>query len=123
MDDRKVYTEAEQDEILERAKVVGIHKAAQEYGLTWQMVTSWSRKRKAAAEALNAPKSQDAKPEKLGKSGKPDKADKSDKSKADGKASPASNSKLELENAILRERVGTLAQQVERLKKAITELI
>ncbi len=120
MDEKKVYTEAEQDEILERAKVVGIHKAAHEYGLTWQMVTSWSRKRKAAAEALNAPKSQDAKFE---KTGKPDKADKPDKSKADGKVSSASNSQLELENAILRERAGTLAQQVERLKKAITELI
>ena len=118
MKNKQTYSEEQKQEILARADKIGIHKAAKEFGLTWQMVTSWNKQRNAGISLAQ---------DKVKSTYESKRATSRSSVNSDNVESESpiatNNSRLELENAVLKERAAALALQVERLKKAVTELI
>ena len=104
--ERKMENTQEQiNKILADAEVNGVHAAAKKAGVAWQTVLRWARK----AGKQIPPK---AKKKKEFKQGKP----------FSTSATNTNLSPLELENAILRERVTFLEEKVQKLQKAVAEL-
>ena len=141
----KDFTKEQKAEIIKRAEEVGINKAAEEFGSSWQAVAAMQREARAAGILPSkSPKSK-------GKLGNKPQAQKLAKS-AQGEAEQVSKepvasigetavidtdeavksilknnntrkyTPLEIENAILREKVESLSQQVEKLRLAVSQL-
>lgn len=126
----KDFTENERAVILARAKEVGIIAAADEFGTSWQAVAAWQRaERKESGEP--APQ-KEVKAKARGRRGtkgqlKGRKAVKADKSNAVSVATTKKpmnlkGTSLEFENALLREKINSLTEKVERLRAAVAQL-
>lgn len=103
------------DRILADAEVNGIHAAAKAAGVPWQTVSSWARK----AGRPIVPK-QTRKPAEKAK----EKSSPRNSAQPSGAEKPeAGRSPLEIENAVLRERVVKLEAKIQKLQNAINELM
>ena len=110
--DRKMeYTQEQIRQVLAQAASDGVHAAAKSAGVPWQTVLRWARA--AGTQLPSGP----AKPtgKKAKKTGQPAK---NNKFSAGPDLSP-----LEIENAMLRERVASLESKIEKMKKAIADLM
>lgn len=112
----KQKTEYSQEQIaamLERAEKIGIHAAANEYGIAWQTLTRM--KQKAESGDLSAGTKKDIKKPKQ----------KSSNAQSKKKASDVEKSKSELlvENAMLKERITKLEEKIKTFQKATKDLI
>ncbi len=109
------YTQERIDMILADAEANGIHAAAKAADIPWQTILSWARKTGRQITPKQVKKSA---VRKAGKTAAP--------AKAASPANPASKdnrSPLEIENAVLRERIAKLEAKIQKLQSAITELM
>lgn len=143
------YTEEEINQAIELAKEIGIHKAAKELGLPWQVVMSAAKKAgveiapkndagKNEAEKNDAEKNAvEEKPVEKPKRGRKKKAVyevvptpaaeepaiEPIKDKKEEKAGVVAASEIEIENAVLRKENEQLKAKIEKLQKALADLI
>ena len=122
------FTKKEKEDILERARKFGFREVAAEVGTNWQTLAYWNKHQRLtgsvptdtnvkpaakpkvkAAAAAHAPKTE-----------KPAAASTSATSTKPAKT--ANSEALEIENAILKEKLAILTQQVEKLRAAVGSL-
>ena len=127
----KDFTASERAMIIARAEEVGKFKAADEFGTSWQAIAAWMKK-----EGKNNGEAPVVKAKKTKKSAGKKKIKKvtQKKVKAAQEVSAAPEVKKgaqekkhkalppEFENFILKEKVASLTEQIEKLKAAIAEL-
>ena len=107
---KTTYTEEQINQAIERAKEIGIHAAGQELGIPWQAVQGFCKKAGVMDEASKKP----AKKTKKAASTAP-------ASKPAEKTEPATD--LAIENAVLRKENEQLKAKIEKLQKALADLI
>ncbi len=127
----EVYSQDRIDVILADAENIGIHAAGRKYEIPWQTIISWKKKKAKAADAPKQEKVADRKGKKA--SGRKSAGEKNPgrKKAAEMKATAAAEDEdaakeadpLEIENAMLRERVASLESKIEKMKKAIADLM
>ena len=111
------FTEKEKLFILARVKKLGIKKVAQKTGVSEDIIKEW---RKAMKKAPAFAPAEDQQPEEpVTKILKQEKNEAVSTSKMKDIDAPTS---LEIENAILKEKISELTKQVERLRSAVKEL-
>ena len=109
------YTREQIDTILADAEIKGIHAAARSAGVPWQTVCSWAKK----SGRQITPKAEAADKKRTGSAAGVKKTEQSPPETV-----PESDlSPLEIENAVLRERIRKLENKIQKLKKAIAELM
>ena len=122
---KTTYTEEQINQAIERAKEIGIHAAGQELGIPWQAVQGFCKKagvmdeaskkpakktKKAAATSAAAPAAPAAPAASTAPASKPAE-----------KTEPATD--LAIENAVLRKENEQLKAKIEKLQKALAELM
>ena len=135
---RSGYTKEQEAQMIARAEEIGVRAAAAEYGVNWQVVAGMKRRAKnggkdAAEEKkpAKAPKTEAAAPktaaapEKTAAGEAAPKAAGTPAETATATETAASGNieALKVENAILREKIEKMEAQVEKLRKALQELI
>ncbi len=131
---RSGYTKEQEAQMIARAEEIGVRAAAAEYGVNWQVVAGMKRRAKnggkeAAEEKkpAKAPKAPEtaAAPEKTTAGEAAPKAAGTPAETATATETAASGNieALKVENAILREKIEKMEAQVEKLRKALQELI
>ena len=118
----KDFTREQKLKIVEYAAKVGINKAAEDYGTTWQAVVAMQKKLKTESilfhNKLDTNKAEDTNAE----SPTPAVEEKKLATKQSVNNSVKEYSPLEIENAILREKIIALTEQVEKLRSAVSHL-
>ncbi len=135
---RSGYTKEQEAQIIARAEEIGVRAAAAEYGVNWQVVAGMKRRArnggKEAAEEkkpAKAPKTEAAAPETAAAPEKTTAGEAAPKAAgtpaetatATETAASGNIEALKVENAILREKIEKMEAQVEKLRKALQELI
>lgn len=135
---RSGYTKEQEAQIIARAEEIGVRAAAAEYGVNWQVVAGMKRRAKnggkeAAEEKkpAKAPKTEAAAPETAAAPEKTTAGEAAPKAAgtpaetatATETAASGNIEALKVENAILREKIEKMEAQVEKLRKALQELI
>ena len=135
---RSGYTKEQEAQMIARAEEIGVRAAAAEYGVNWQVVAGMKRRArnggKEAAEEkkpAKAPKTEAAAPETAAAPEKTTAGEAAPKAAgtpaetatATETAAPGDIEALKFENAILREKIEKMEAQVEKLRKALQELI
>ena len=135
---RSGYTKEQEAQMIARAEEIGVRAAAAEYGVNWQVVAGMKRRAKnggkeAAEEKkpAKAPKTEAAAPEMAAAPEKTTAGEAAPKAAgtpaetatATETAAPGDIEALKVENAILREKIEKMEAQVEKLRKALQELI
>ena len=139
MAEKKDYSEEQTQEALNRAAEIGIHKTGAEMNIPWQTIQGWARKAGKLTEVSKQPgKKTKAGRKAAAKDGKTDEGAGTDASRVGKEQTEAAGaeasaeaggltdenaSPLEVENAVLREQVAALTEQVARLKRALQELL
>jgi hypothetical protein len=135
---RSGYTKEQEAQMIARAEEIGVRAAAAEYGVNWQVVAGMKRRAKnggkeAAEEKkpAKAPKTEAAAPETAAAPEKTTAGEAAPKAAgtpaetatATETAASGNIEALKVENAILREKIEKMEAQVEKLRKALQELI
>jgi hypothetical protein len=135
---RSGYTKEQEAQMIARAEEIGVRAAAAEYGVNWQVVAGMKRRAKnggkeAAEEKkpVKAPKTEAAAPETAAAPEKTTAGEAAPKAAgtpaetatATETAASGNIEALKVENAILREKIEKMEAQVEKLRKALQELI
>ena len=136
---RSGYTKEQEAQMIARAEEIGVRAAAAEYGVNWQVVAGMKRRAKnggkeAAEEKkpAKAPKTEAAAPKTAGETAQATAAEEAARETAGTSAETATATEtaaqgdieaLKVENAILREKIEKMEAQVEKLRKALQELI
>ena len=135
---RSGYTKEQEAQMIARAEEIGVRAAAAEYGVNWQVVAGMKRRAKnggkeAAEEKkpAKAPKTEAAAPETAAAPEKTAAGEAAPKAAgtpaetatATETAASGNIEALKVENAILREKIEKMEAQVEKLRKALQELI
>lgn len=135
---RSGYTKEQEAQMIARAEEIGVRAAAAEYGVNWQVVAGMKRRAKnggkeAAEEKkpAKAPKTEAAAPEMAAAPEKTTAGEAAPKAAgtpaetatATETAASGNIEALKVENAILREKIEKMEAQVEKLRKALQELI
>lgn len=135
---RSGYTKEQEAQMIARAEEIGVRAAAAEYGVNWQVVAGMKRRArnggKEAAEEkkpAKAPKTEAAAPETAAAPEKTTAGEAAPKAAgtpaetatATETAASGNIEALKVENAILREKIEKMEAQVEKLRKALQELI
>lgn len=135
---RSGYTKEQEAQMIARAEEIGVRAAAAEYGVNWQVVAGMKRRAKnggkeAAEEKkpAKAPKTEAAAPETAAAPEKTTAGEAAPKTAgtpaetatATETAASGNIEALKVENAILREKIEKMEAQVEKLRKALQELI
>ena len=136
---RSGYTKEQEAQMIARAEEIGVRAAAAEYGVNWQVVAGMKRRAKnggkeAAEEKKPAkvPKTEAAAPKTAGETAQATAAEEAaretagtpaETATATETAAPGDIEALKVENAILREKIEKMEAQVEKLRKALQELI
>ncbi len=135
---RSGYTKEQEAQMIARAEEIGVRAAAAEYGVTWQVVAGMKRRAKnggkeAAEEKkpAKAPKTEAAAPKTAATPEKTAAGENAataadtaaETATATETAAPGDIEALKVENAILREKIEKMEAQVEKLRKALQELI
>lgn len=135
---RSGYTKEQEAQMIARAEEIGVRAAAAEYGVNWQVVAGMKRRAKnggkeAAEEKkpAKAPKTEVAAPETAAAPEKTTAGEAAPKAAgtpaetatATETAASGNIEALKVENAILREKIEKMEAQVEKLRKALQELI
>ena len=136
---RSGYTKEQEAQMIARAEEIGVRAAAAEYGVNWQVVAGMKRRAKnggkeAAEEKkpAKAPKTEAAAPKTAGETAQATAAEEAaretagtpaETATATETAAPGDIEALKVENAILREKIEKMEAQVEKLRKALQELI
>jgi hypothetical protein len=128
---KTTYTEEQRAVMLRRAEEVGVRTAAEEFGVTWQVIAQMKRraaeeanpeKKKASEKKRAEKKARKASEKKAGE--KAESVKKKEKQEAVMTTAPERpTTELEIENAFLREQVAELTEKVEKLKKALADLL
>ena len=127
----KDFTREQKIEIVKRSAEVGIHKAASDYGTSWQAITAMQRKLRTEGILFHQPLNIDTGTQTEHKDAIS--AVNSVNITPGARAEAGSNtqvkaigvkeySPLEIENAILREKITALTAQVEKLRSAVSHL-
>lgn len=135
---RSGYTKEQEAQMIARAEEIGVRAAAAEYGVNWQVVAGMKRRAKnggkeAAEEKkpAKAPKTEAAAPKTAvapektaaGENAATAVDTPAETATATETAAPGDIEALKVENAILREKIEKMEAQVEKLRKALQELI
>lgn len=116
---RSGFTAQQEARMIARAEEIGTKEAAEEFGVNWQVIAGMKRRARARGEETVATEEKKAgealKMETAGKNGAETAVSETE--------APGDTEGLKVENAILREKVGKLEAQVEKLRKALQELI
>lgn len=135
---RSGYTKEQEAQMIARAEEIGVRAAAAEYGVNWQVVAGMKRRAKnggkeAAEEKkpAKAPKTEAAAPKTAaapektaaGEAARETAGTPAETATATETAAPGDIEALKVENAILREKIEKMEAQVEKLRKALQELI
>ena len=135
---RSGYTKEQEAQMIARAEEIGVRAAAAEYGVNWQVVAGMKRRAKnggkeAAEEKkpAKAPKTEAAAPKTAATPEKTAAGENAataadtaaETATATETAAPGDIEALKVENAILREKIEKMEAQVEKLRKALQELI
>ena len=119
------FTQAEKDAILERARKEGFREVAVAVGTNWQTLAAWNKQQK---ENAAAPAQVKVKVQPKVRAAKPVSAPKAPAVEAPKsteilkKTKLAPSEVLEVENAILKEKLAMLTEQVEKLRAAVGSL-
>ena len=126
---KTTYTEEQINQAIERAKEIGIHAAGQELGIPWQSVQGFCKKAGVMDEASKKPAKKTKKAAEPAAEKKAEKPEKKTK-KAKNAEAPAAEKKperaeseIEIENAVLRKENEQLRAKIEKLQKALAELM
>ena len=113
MKQKTEYSREQITAMLERAEKIGIHAAAEEYGIAWQTLTRMKRKMEKGDLSAETEKSSEKPRRKASNVQSGRKA--GDKGK--------SESELLVENEVLKKRIAELEAKIDKLQKAIRDLI
>ena len=113
------FSQKEKDAILAKARIHGFREVAAEFGTNWQTLASWNKQQRNMAAALASDKTK-AKTQKA--SGAVSATTAKKPSESSSKSKNMSAEELGIENAILKEKVAILTQQVEKLRNAVGNL-
>jgi len=118
------YTPEQEAEMIARSEEVGIRQTAEEYSVNWQVIAGMKRRARSKSGIAKSAVKTDSDPVR-----KPGKARKADGKLAKGVVSsgmpavPKDAEGLKIQNAVLRERAEKLEAEVEKLSKALHELL
>lgn len=113
------YTQEQIDAVLADAEANGIHVAAKNAGVPWQTALKWAR-----ASGRNIPSRWNGPKKKKKAPSAKDRTDTEPENAVDSvSADGEERSPLEVENAVLRERIAKLEAKIQKLQKAIAELM
>lgn len=113
------FTDEQKAAMLKRAGEIGVHAAAGEFGVAWQVIAQM--KRRANEGADHEKKEPPAAKASAKKTGIGRKTGQAQVVMTTAPERPATE--LEIENAFLREQVEKLTAKVEKLKKALSDLL
>ena len=106
---KSAYTEEQKAEMIARAGEIGVRAAAEEYGVPWQTIAQFKRRAKEA-DRRTAETAEIAEPASFLPAGIAEEA-------------PEDAEGLQVENAVLRERIEQLEEKIISLKKALDRLV
>ncbi len=112
------FTAEEKIKILQRAAEIGLSKAAREAGISRWVLMQWERK----ALAQNPDIQLNIKHSKRGRVSKVNQVTETSNKPLGTEKTEKTNDNLEIENAILREKVAALTEQLEKLRAAVANL-
>ena len=120
------FTKKEKEDILERARKFGFREVAAEVGTNWQTLAYWNKQQKLTGsvpvDTKPASKSKAKTSVSSDKKTEKPKAVSTTATAASKSTKPANSEALEIENAILKEKLAILTQQVEKLRAAVGSL-
>ena len=117
------FSQKEKDAILAKARVHGFREVAAEYGTNWQTLASWNKQQKNMTASEDKAKVKNRSRAKKAVEGAAVSVAAASKPEVSvGKSKNMSAEELEIENAILKEKLAILTQQVEKLRIAVGSL-